>query len=315
MFKEYPENNPLGLRWVELKAQEGDDARQALQDALKYEGDTMGHCVGGYCDDVFTGRSRIYSLRDAKGQPHVTIETAPNTRGLREYLQQFEHPEKPGRLSPDALGITDTLYDYVQANRLGNGDLDSFGLETLKRLGHPLPPDSIIQIKGKQNRAPNPEYLPFVQDFVKSGKWSDVGDLQNVGARLEKQPDSTWAPAREVKKFYLNQPDGSYTPYEHVHPRAISAAGFNPEGKFSAAEMDAWLKGEGNAQRYLDEYNKAFGFTNDDAVILEDFLANIESQNKRHYAQGGAVQTNKNTTPPDYVQAIIALLSTEPAHG
>jgi len=39
----------------------------------------------------------------------------------------------------------------------------------------------IKQIKGKQNRAPNPEYLPFVQDFVKSGKWSDVGDLQNSG--------------------------------------------------------------------------------------------------------------------------------------
>lgn len=42
-------------------------------------------------------------------------------------------------------------------------------------------PQRIVQIKGKQNRAPNPEYLPFVQDFVRSGKWSDVGDLQNTG--------------------------------------------------------------------------------------------------------------------------------------
>ena len=39
----------------------------------------------------------------------------------------------------------------------------------------------ILQFKGKQNRAPNPEYLPMVQDFVKSGQWSDVGDLQNTG--------------------------------------------------------------------------------------------------------------------------------------
>ena len=39
----------------------------------------------------------------------------------------------------------------------------------------------IKQIKGKQNKAPNPEYLPYVQDFVRSGKWSDVGDLSNTG--------------------------------------------------------------------------------------------------------------------------------------
>lgn len=227
--REYNENNPKGLRWVEItqpevKLEEGwkvapqggsglfevvDDIgrqrsvgateqeaigllnrkerQQLLADQLKYEGDTMGHCVGGYCDDVASGRSRIFSLRDAKGEPHVTIETQPNVRGLRSYLQQFEHPEKPGRLEPDALGITDTLHDYVQANRRGNGDYDEFALETLKKLGHPLPPASIVQIKGKANRRPNDEYLPFVQDFVKNhpegGQWGTVGDLGNTGLR------------------------------------------------------------------------------------------------------------------------------------
>jgi len=42
-------------------------------------------------------------------------------------------------------------------------------------------PPSITQIKGKSNRAPNEQYLPYVQDFVKSGNWSDVGDLGNTG--------------------------------------------------------------------------------------------------------------------------------------
>jgi len=45
-----------------------------LSDALKYEGDKMGHCVGGYCPDVLEGRTRIFSLRDKRGEPHVTIE-------------------------------------------------------------------------------------------------------------------------------------------------------------------------------------------------------------------------------------------------
>lgn len=169
LFKEYAENNPKGLRWVELKAPAdvpvpeftradqsftqrglkiGDQyyqvpygkegvthesvaqaaaRRKMLEDQLKYEGDTMGHCVGGYCDGVLSGRSRIFSLRDAKGQPHVTIETRPSA-------------------------------DYADTQ-------------------------SIVQIKGKANLAPKEDYLPFVQDFVKSGKWSDVGDLSNTGLR------------------------------------------------------------------------------------------------------------------------------------
>ena len=48
-------------------------------------------------------------------------------------------------------------------------------------------PDDIVQIKGKQNRAPNPEYLPYVQDFVKSGQWGEIGDLGNTG--LTRLPD------------------------------------------------------------------------------------------------------------------------------
>lgn len=162
LHKEYP-GQPY--KWVELKKQElpagwvqegsayADPSdpkakwiypEEALADALKYEGDTMGHCVGGYCDDVASGRSRIYSLRDAKGQPHVTIEVSP---------EDFD----PATMSEE------------QANML--------------RRARKSDAPRIVQIKGKQNRAPNPEYLPFVQDFVKSGQWSDVGDLQNTGLR------------------------------------------------------------------------------------------------------------------------------------
>ena len=41
---------------------------------LETEGDLMGHCVGGYCDDVAEGIVTIYSLRDKRNKPHATIE-------------------------------------------------------------------------------------------------------------------------------------------------------------------------------------------------------------------------------------------------
>lgn len=52
--------------------------RVGLQDQLKAEGDIMQHCVGSYCDAVESGESRIYSLRDPKGRPHVTMEWQPS---------------------------------------------------------------------------------------------------------------------------------------------------------------------------------------------------------------------------------------------
>jgi len=68
-IREYAENNPKGLRWMELKANpeiEQALAEQELQKQLKYEGDVMGHCVGGYCPDVMEGHSRIFSLQSVK---------------------------------------------------------------------------------------------------------------------------------------------------------------------------------------------------------------------------------------------------------
>jgi hypothetical protein len=216
VHKEYPE----GYRWIELKAPEvtedilskltpsergfydrylqsgespmealrnaaGDQnpAYKALESALKYEGETMGHCVGGYCPDVATGKSRIFSLRDARGAPHVTVEAQPayRSRGFRE-------GEKPSG---------DEYYklqeQYVAGQRAGSVDPNLTFAEwyrSTKGIAEPPEPAPVIkQIKGKQNAAPKEDYLPFVQDFVRGGQWSDVGDFANTGLRdMNKTP-------------------------------------------------------------------------------------------------------------------------------
>lgn len=183
VIREYAENNPKGLRWMELGPEKevdealiqvgrdggakvelpGEEVRyfnspeeakrhiieRRLEKQLKYEGDTMGHCVGDYCSDVLEGDSRIFSLRDAKGEPHVTIEVAPPGRGPSSWIPEGEE--------------------------------------------HPVMWPDIIQIKGKGNSAPKDEYLPFVQDFVRNsplgGTWGDVGDIGN--ARLHRFQDES----------------------------------------------------------------------------------------------------------------------------
>lgn len=171
-YKKYPDK----FQWVEVKSPE----------ALKHEGDMMGHCVAGYCPWVETGHTKIYSLRDPKGAAHVTIEVSPAAEGV----PAFE------KLSPD-----------------------------------------IEQIKGKQNRAPAPEYLPYVQDFVKSGKWGEVRDLGNTGLTLTQRGYQTYPEIanmlikdRGLSAAVLQSPDG------HWNSGAILGA---------LSRTDLWKAGSG----------------------------------------------------------------------
>lgn len=184
LIREYSENNPKGLRWVDLTHEGSDDAVEALSKQLKYEGDTMGHCVGGYCDDVLAGSSKIFSLRGAKGEPHVTIEVSP---GMPPKLAEM-HKQAEAEYGP--LRTKKELANWV--NSLSEQDYDRYSdlAERVAYGGTLSTEPKIIQIKGKQNQAPNAEYLPFVQDFLKKpyhgGGWDpDIGDIDTLGLSPE----------------------------------------------------------------------------------------------------------------------------------
>lgn len=213
-IREYPDTpelpNPKGLRWVELKAkdvnppdgyeydkrtgryidpwdeasqpwtpkQDRKAAEEELEKQLKYEGDTMGHCVGGYCPDVLEGNSRIFSLRDAKGEPHVTVEVGKYNA---EDLDSYTFAELVG----DQERGFKILDEFTDSNMDEFGDFDEFLRKRYPEIASKVPyGHRIKQIKGKQNLAPKDEYLPFVQDFVRNSPlgagWSRVDDLENT---------------------------------------------------------------------------------------------------------------------------------------
>lgn len=167
MHKEYPDQ---GLAWMQMRMPENQD-KEALKAALKFEGDTMGHCVGQYCDEVAGGDSNIYSLRDRRGEPHVTIETT-NMNPAHHYENIYMNLPDDERKVLQA-----NIAEYTQQNPHLK-DLDAANEYMRMIYGEAQP--KIVQIKGKQNAAPNAKYLPAVHDFVRSKDWSSVGDLQNT---------------------------------------------------------------------------------------------------------------------------------------
>ena len=285
VYKEYPE----GYRWVELKKPEDlpegyslDDmgnvvdekghitnhpGEKRLEEALKYEGDTMGHCVGGYCPDVLEGKSRIFSLRDARGEPHVTVEVNPSSQRVAP-----RHEEIVSEMKASGLDL----------NQLDEPAYDAAYEQALQRVKQNRPP-AIAQIKGKQNAAPKAEYLPYVQDFVKSGKYSEVGDLENTGLYS----------ARDV----MNYMPENFTMSRNARQLAIGRARMSGEmpDYMTKAEYEAML--QKHAPEDIWNAEKAQRAAEDDE-LLRQLQPPPEGM-----AQGGRVHFSDN---PDVMQLELA---------
>ena len=69
------EEGPVPQGEVVVELEDGWTAQKlTTKEQLDVEGEKMQHCVGSYADEVKRGDTTIYSLRDSKGHPHVTIE-------------------------------------------------------------------------------------------------------------------------------------------------------------------------------------------------------------------------------------------------
>ncbi len=162
-----------------------------LAGRLAEEGNTMGHCVGGYCEPVASGESRIFSLRDPKGQSHVTVEVGRDGQKMTpgdfvRYAPRDIVSKVVADTGPEPIyhRTPEQGVNYVKQGREWG---DKVRAHPEFQAWQKSWPENIIQIKGKQNRAPNKEYQKYAQDFVKQGKWGEVGDIQNTGLLGKKQ--------------------------------------------------------------------------------------------------------------------------------
>lgn len=199
-----------------------------LSSGLNAEGEAMGHCVGGYCDDVADRGTEIYSLRDKNNTPHVTVEVRqPKTLDqaykdddghsydymLEEVVNQLRRkPAPPGTVGSAPDAFREAAEEYADHGML-MGWLKKNYPDVHDAFNAPGPP-TIEQIKGKQNAAPVEKYLPFVQDFVKSGQWGRVGDLSNTGGLVKFNGGKTniRSPGKPQPHYLdLDMPAGYYT--------------------------------------------------------------------------------------------------------
>ena len=133
-----------------------------LDRALKNEGEQMGHCVGGYTDSVASGKSRIFSLRDADGGAHATVEVIPS--------RQTYNPA----LIPDEVKAQIDKKAYDETVKAGYPK-DSMGwlhhytgvqIQEGEKYFKNNPMLNIPQIRGKGNGKITGKYQGYIKDWL-----------------------------------------------------------------------------------------------------------------------------------------------------
>jgi hypothetical protein len=284
--KEYPE----GYRWVELNR----------PGAFASESEAMGHSVRGYepprghpdwtegsgdsgssgyghggWEAIKSGKAKVYSLVDPKGEPHVTVEVgAPEDLPVEEFTRRLTDEQKQQMNARKNTAPTDPFSQMMAVRQTPE-------YQQMNAEWRQVAPSRITQIKGKQNAAPKEEYLPFVQDFVKGGKWSDVGDLSNAGmfnvqGKYFTEPELTEA-AKKYGRMGVRD-----TPWDVARQRHIEAG--VPEDEALLNWVEGFKEGRGRLDFPPEDGMKRGGSVhisdNPDTMMME--------LGDQHFALGGA---------------------------
>jgi len=138
-------------------------------EALDYESEYMGHCVGKgeYDSYVLNGEDKIYSLRDADGMPHATFQVVQYTNG-KEWIHQCKGK---GDKAPIAK-YRPYIQEFIMAKNFKiNGDGKNIGL-----------------IKLYDKKSETSKYYDMF-NIPKGKKFVHKGDLDLSRMNLSKLPD------------------------------------------------------------------------------------------------------------------------------
>ena len=228
-----------------------------LESALKYEGDTMGHCVGGYCPDVSKDKTRIFSLRDKKGEPHVTVEVSPDIRPRESF---FGEPEDrvvqiKGKGNKAAVDKYQPLIkDFLNSQEWGKsvGDLhltnltDTRSVSSLTDLAHDLFEGEKLPSEGVKhlqdvlyaNNAPRFVDRSDVLKMLGLGGATGAAGAASAGElKGEKMPNQNWDAFSEP----VQKDDHAYDMSEYSAP-ANEGMRERLQRKLTAAGRDMGLK-------------------------------------------------------------------------
>lgn len=109
---------------------DGWTVQELAPEDLEVEGEVMQHCVGDYCEEVESGETVIYSLRDPQGKPYVTMEFNPVIRRfLQIHGKQNTRPKPEYMKRVDEFAATGDVRSALRLTPEEEGELNELGFE------------------------------------------------------------------------------------------------------------------------------------------------------------------------------------------
>lgn len=181
--------------------------------ALRTEGDEMGHCVGGYWNRVQSGDTRIVSLRDGDGHPHVTIELA---RPAEFYVEGRGNVRLMANLHAGRNQVV-TSVDWYAA-----------------------------QIRGKQNRMPVAKYADKVRQWMRDA--SIPSREEGFALRAASNALSIYA-VPNGKGYYLTEnADDAFSVVSQIALNQLASGDATPRGLLKSLRIDEIVRDASNEE-------------------------------------------------------------------
>jgi hypothetical protein len=137
--------------------------------------------VSSYTRSVLSGETRIYSLRGPKGEVYATIEAkVPNLNALQFQEADPHNPVFTRFPEPSNMILGNSVPSGQYQSMLAAWSEKIASTPEFKAWARQQPL-AIEQIKGPLNEAVPREAWPYVQEFVRGNKWTEVLDAENAG--------------------------------------------------------------------------------------------------------------------------------------
>ena len=248
VYKDYPD----GYKWVQLNqpgnfaaesqamghSVKGYEPRKGDPDWVEGSGDEGSPMYGhGGWDAIKSGRAKVYSLVDSRGAPHATIEiktnvtASPNDFRLAglDYSEAMAEAKRRMGLTPETEKELTKSWDgtkRAEASRELHNIIDGIYKERVGEM-----PQTITQIKGKGNNKPIADYIPYVQDFVRSGNWHSVDDFHHTDLISADQiRKAGWDMKGNNQKFFTKQ---EFEDLKNAEQKRVEGGGMKRGGKVS----------------------------------------------------------------------------------
>ena len=188
--KEYPS----GYAWHDLTHEDP----ATLDAILGKEGETMQNCIKGYCSDVLEDGTKLYSLRDPAGNPHVNVEVIQNRDGS-PMIRQIKGKQNDMPVEDYHPYVQDFIKNPVGGQDFSViGDIEGSGLMEADRIRkHGLAGDSMGPYYGELDRIfPN--------------------EIDNMGSRVLAGPHGVRIPSTDMLRMATENMPGKYVTQQDV---------------------------------------------------------------------------------------------------